>query len=54
MNKTKIYITRDYYKKIINNTINKIVNEKKVSRDTASVVLYYSDLFRQFIFVFSD
>ena len=54
MIKTKIYVTRDYYKKIITNTIDKIVKEKKVSRDTASVVLFYSDLFRQFMFVFLD
>ena len=51
---TKLYVTKQSYKRLIENTIDRIMKEKKVSYDTACVVLYYSNLFRQFDFVFVD
>ena len=51
---TKLYVTKASYKGLIENTIDRIMREKGVSYDTACVVLYYSNLFRQFDFVFVD
>lgn len=49
---TKMYIKKETYQRMIRNTIKKIMEEKKVSEDTACWVLYQSDMFRQFRFIF--
>lgn len=46
----KIYIKKEDYLLLIDNTINKIMKEKKVCYDTACLVLYYSKLWNDFEF----
>lgn len=42
--------TKEQFDKLISKCINKIVKEKKVSYDTACLVLYYSDWYRETLY----